>query len=104
MSDSFGDQLGLVICSFAQAFFVQRDGDDDLPVSWRESRQFQMADKQAGQNIADAGDTAKFQADDEFGDCFIVILGGGVDSGDFRRGRQARRNALDYYFSFAPGA
>ena len=46
--DFFGDQFGLVICSFAQAFFVQRDGDDDLPVSWRESRQFQMADKQAG--------------------------------------------------------
>ena len=79
MSDSFGDQLGLVICSFAQAFFVQRDGDDDLPVSWRESRQFQMADKQAGQNIADAGDAVKFQADDEFGDCFIVILSGGVN-------------------------
>ena len=83
---------------------MQRDGDYDLPVFPRESRQFQMADKQASQDIADAGDAAKFQADDELRDCFIVILGGRVNSSDFRRGRKSRRQALDDYFFFAPGA
>ena len=79
MGDCFGDQLGLVVCSFAQAFFVQRDGDDDLPVFFHEPRQLYMAGEQAGQNIADAGDAAEFQADDELGNYFIVIFGGGVD-------------------------